>query len=77
MGTMDKVTNWVREDILGIDDPPDPKPLPDPTVERAKAEEEAARKNEERRRKILEGGRASTVHALGSTEEESKDTLGA
>ena len=77
MGTLDKVTNWVREDVLGIDDPPKPTKPPDPTIERAKAEEAAAKKNEERRRAILEGGRQSTIHALGSTEEEAKDTLGA
>lgn len=76
MGTLDKITDDIGESLFGLEDPPDPTPAPDPTVARAEAEEDAAQKNDSRRRRINEGGRQSTIHALGTTEEQNKDTLG-
>jgi hypothetical protein len=53
-----------------------PEP-PDLDAERAAAEEAAKKIAGDRRRRRLAAGRQSTVHALGSTTEASKTTLGA
>lgn len=76
MGTLDDWTDDVGKSLFGLEDPPEPTAPPDPTVERAEAEADAAKKNDERRRRINEGGRRSTQHALGEPEEKLKDTLG-
>lgn len=58
-------TEWLA-DVFGVGEPPRAAKPPSPTEDRARAEAEAAKEIEARRRRLAKGGRQSTIHSLPS-----------
>ena len=57
----DEAQKWVAGNIFGIEEPEKPPAPPDPEIARRKAEVEATRKSNERRRKVIALGRPGTM----------------